>query len=184
MHQLFKRTVMLLIFSFVVACGNSAEKAASSPPSAPSTAVSPVADASWPHGDALCDLIATHFAAVLPANAERHLYPSGDMCKVGGSPPGQPRLAQVRVVATSRGGMTPALLAGYRVAGHAIADTPDLGDGAFSDTFDTDRVSSKINFVTQKNGHLVTVEIEFARPITDADAQAAHNAARDFVAAL
>jgi hypothetical protein len=80
--------------------------------------------------------------------------------------------------------MTPALLANYRVAGDVIAETPDLGEGAFSETFTPATQAAKINFVTQKNGHLVTIEIEFARPINDADAQSAHTSAHDFVAAL
>jgi len=184
MRHAFRTTLLSFTCALALsACGQPVEKSA--PPSAENTSVATTtaADAAWPHGEALCDLIAAHFGAVLPANAARQLYPSGDMCKLGGSPPGQPRAAQVRVVATSRGGMTPALLASYRVAGHTIADTPDLGEGAFSDTFDTDRATAKVNFVTQKNGHLVTIEIEYARPITAADSESALTMARDFVAA-
>src|SRR5262249_17537196 len=146
----------------------------SAPAPTPATTSAPTPTATIAHGDALCDLIGAHFGAVLPANPARQLYPSGDMCKLGGPSNGPAGQAQVRVVVSSHGGMTPALLASYRVAGHTIADAPDLGDGAFIDTLSPAKRAAKINVVAEKDGHLVTIEIEFARPITDADSQSAH----------
>jgi hypothetical protein len=106
------------------------------------------------------------------------------MCKLGGPPNGPAGKAQVRVVVTSHAGMTPALLASYRVAGHTIVDAPDLGEGAFIDTLSPGTPTAKINAVAEKHGHLITIEIEFARPIADTDIQSARALARDFIAAL
>ena len=182
-RTLAKTTAILVLGAALVGCGPNQDKAAEPASSAPTTAVAP-APAAIAHGDALCDLIAAHFGALLPADAARQLYPSGDMCKLGGPSNGPAGKAQVRVVVASRAGMTPALLAAYRVAGHTIADAPDLGEDAFIDTLSPDTRAAKINAVAEKNGHLITIEIEFARPITDADIQSARALARDFIAAL
>src|SRR5262249_36987008 len=96
----------------MVACGNSEQRAPGTTASPP-TATTATPTTTIAHGDALCDLIATHFGSLLTAHPGRQLYPSGDMCKVGGSTMGQPRAAQVRVVVASRTGMTPALLSSF-----------------------------------------------------------------------
>jgi hypothetical protein len=178
-----KTAAILVLGAILLGCGQNQEKAAEGASSAPTTAAAP-APAAIAHGDALCDLIAAHFGALMPADAPRQLYRSGDMCKLGGPSNGPAGKAQVRVIVASRGGMTPALLASFRVAGHTIADAPDLGDGAFLDTLSPSTRAAKLNAVAEKNGHLITIEIEFARPITDADIQSAHAMSRDFIAAL
>ena len=183
MIRTFTKTAASLVLAIALpGCGQNQEKAAEPASSAPATAPAPAAVIA--HGDALCDLIAAHFGAVLPSSPTRQLYPSGDMCKLGGPSNGTAGKAQVRVIVASHGGMTPALLASYRIAGHTIAEAPDLGEGAFIDTLSPGTQAAKVNAIAQKNGHLVTIEIEFARPITDADIQSAHTLARDFVAAL
>jgi hypothetical protein len=180
MARTFAKTAILALGLALAGCGNTQEKAASPPQTTePGAAAAPAA--SIAHGDTLCDLAATHFASLLPANPDRHAYPSGDMCKVGGP---SPRVAQVRVIFASHGGMTPALLSSFRVAGHTIADAPDLGEGAFVDTLSPGTSAAKTNVVAEKNGHLITIEIEFARPITDADVQSARTLSYDFIAAL
>ena len=180
-HTLARATTMPLLAIALLGCGQAQQKApeAASPADAPATATAAIA-----HGDALCDLIAAHFGALLSADAARELYPSGDMCKLGGPSTGPAGKPQVRVTASSHTGMTPALLVSFRVAGHAIADAPDLGEGAFIDTLSPGTHAAKLNAVAEKNGHLITIEIEFARPITDADIQSARVLARDFIAAL
>jgi hypothetical protein len=102
---------------------------------------------------------------------------------MGGSPPGQPRLALVRVNAGTYSGTTPTMLAQMYASDHTAHAVTDLGDGAF-ETVTDDAITHKIGYAVSRNGHLVIVEIEFAGALASADRMRAHDATKAFLAAL
>ena len=177
-------TVTAFVVLSVAACSKPASKADNPAAAAVSTSVAAAPAATAQIGsDQLCDLIAAHFADLLPPNAARNAKVS-NTCTLGGAAPGQPRLPQVRVNHSQGADTTAQTLDMFRNHNPLAQDAPTLGAGAYAMLTSNDGAMAKFSVTTAKAGRLTIIEVEPGHPLSAADQDKALADAKALLAAL